>query len=407
MFTLIITLQFKELSVTDLTMTEASRFLGISLDRVRFLGTSGRIKSYTVPCPWSEKGITRTMYPLSELKRIKPILDNPEYCGPGTCLVCGKIFERKDRRVRICQDCQAITKECDCGCGAIIPKYVVKVKGDKPIINKYDTSGLSTHQAAKFLGISPERTRRLAEHRRISIHKTTGGHRRYPISELERIKPFVDVEVRTCDACGKPFESIEWDFICPACRSITKKCECSPDCDVIIPKYGKHYSRDHLPINRYAQNHGLNAYRNQLRQDPEAWREWCQAVRDRWQDPEFREKTLQGRIDSTRDLISKVRDGYRTDIERITDTELERLGIEFEPDYRVSVFYIDCAILSHKVAIECDGDYFHSLPDVIKQDAKKDRWLKENGWTVVRLTGSEIGSDIQKAIEERVLPHLN
>ena len=47
-------------------------------------------------------------------------------------------------------------------------------------------------------------------------------------------------------------------------------------------------------------------------------------------------------------------------------------------------YRVDFAIPELKLAIECDGDQWHNLPDDKARDAKKDMTLARFGWTTVR-----------------------
>lgn len=55
-------------------------------------------------------------------------------------------------------------------------------------------------------------------------------------------------------------------------------------------------------------------------------------------------------------------------------------------------YRIDIALyIKHrKVAIECDGHAFHSTPEQLAHDEKKNIFLKKNRWHVFRFKGKEI-----------------
>jgi Protein of unknown function (DUF559) len=53
-------------------------------------------------------------------------------------------------------------------------------------------------------------------------------------------------------------------------------------------------------------------------------------------------------------------------------------------------FECDFAIPKALTIIECDGEYWHSRPDMIRRDHAKDAYAKKCGWTLVRLKGKEI-----------------
>ena len=67
---------------------------------------------------------------------------------------------------------------------------------------------------------------------------------------------------------------------------------------------------------------------------------------------------------------------------------LTAAGIEFIPEYPVGRYHIDIFIPSSKLAIECDGDFWHRGRQA--KDARKTAKLQEAGFTVIRFTGKEI-----------------
>jgi hypothetical protein len=74
-----------------------------------------------------------------------------------------------------------------------------------------------------------------------------------------------------------------------------------------------------------------------------------------------------------------------TPIERMMWSDIRMIGIVMYPQYPVGGVFVDFANPKAKVAIECDGKDFH---DRIK-DAERDRMLRELGWRVYRITGSD------------------
>lgn len=65
-------------------------------------------------------------------------------------------------------------------------------------------------------------------------------------------------------------------------------------------------------------------------------------------------------------------------------------------------YRIDLAVYSktRKIAIECDGKAYHSTPEQIARDRKKDKFLRKNGWDVLRFTGSEIYNNPEGCVKE-------
>lgn len=96
----------------------------------------------------------------------------------------------------------------------------------------------------------------------------------------------------------------------------------------------------------------------------------------------------------------------RTDIELAIDRELDALHIDYEPNYYCAPYWIDHAILSHKVAIECDEEYWHSSTYAMVRDREKDLFLAEHGWRVVRILGTAIRTNPTMTVRKFVLPLL-
>lgn len=80
----------------------------------------------------------------------------------------------------------------------------------------------------------------------------------------------------------------------------------------------------------------------------------------------------------------------RTDIEQIVESVLQAMGIEYVPQKHIGRWVVDFFIPSKSLCLECDGDYWHSLPDVQERDARKDVYLQQKGYTVLRILGSQI-----------------
>jgi len=56
------------------------------------------------------------------------------------------------------------------------------------------------------------------------------------------------------------------------------------------------------------------------------------------------------------------------------------------PQFPVGPYFVDFANPKEKVAIECDGAAYHTNKD---RDAKRDAWLRSQGWKVYRITGRD------------------
>lgn len=82
-------------------------------------------------------------------------------------------------------------------------------------------------------------------------------------------------------------------------------------------------------------------------------------------------------------------DSFLTPIERLVWGDIRAIGLPFLMQYPVGRRFVDFGDPWRRVAIEADGAAFHT-PQV---DALKDADLRACGWTVYRITGSEIYRD--------------
>ena len=85
---------------------------------------------------------------------------------------------------------------------------------------------------------------------------------------------------------------------------------------------------------------------------------------------------------------------------------LEERGIPFTPQYGVSSYRIDFA-LAHPdrpgqfvLAVEADGDRYHSLPTVRDRDRLRQRVLEDKGWRFYRLSFTAWSRDRQAELDK-------
>jgi len=83
-------------------------------------------------------------------------------------------------------------------------------------------------------------------------------------------------------------------------------------------------------------------------------------------------------------------------IEDILLRELHILGIYPAIQFEVPPYRIDLALPEQMIAIECDGKEWHSSDVQIERDAKRDEFLRKNGWRVIRFYGKEIYRDADR-----------
>lgn len=80
--------------------------------------------------------------------------------------------------------------------------------------------------------------------------------------------------------------------------------------------------------------------------------------------------------------------------------ELAILDLHLYPQHPVGRYRLDVAIPDKRIAIELDGHEYHKTKYQRTHDAKRDRWLYGQGWTVLRFTGTEIHADLDRCIDE-------
>ena len=98
-------------------------------------------------------------------------------------------------------------------------------------------------------------------------------------------------------------------------------------------------------------------------------------------------------------------------IEDILYREMIKHGLDiyFIPQVEVGVYALDFGCHEYMLGIECDGHEYHSSKDHIKRDKKRDKYLRNKGWTILRIEGIAIFrnpeycvNQIKKIIEQKM-----
>lgn len=93
------------------------------------------------------------------------------------------------------------------------------------------------------------------------------------------------------------------------------------------------------------------------------------------------------------------RKNKRTRIELLVQDILTELEIPFVSQYPISRYALDFYLPEYEMAIECDGEYWHSRPEVRYRDIVRDRSLLEDrGIDTLRLSEGLINLDVRSAI---------
>ena len=115
------------------------------------------------------------------------------------------------------------------------------------------------------------------------------------------------------------------------------------------------------------------------------------AMKKVWQDPEAASRMVVPRV-------LKLSGNTRTSIELTAMATLTSMGYDIEVQKRIGRYVPDIVVESIKTIIECDGDYWHNKEGMPERDEQRDASHRAHGYTVVRLTESQIKQDCRRAL---------
>jgi len=94
------------------------------------------------------------------------------------------------------------------------------------------------------------------------------------------------------------------------------------------------------------------------------------------------------------ELMNEAQGIKRSSLEIIIENLLSKYGFKFKPYFSLKenkkIRFYDFKLLNTDVLIECDGTYWHSLPDRIKNDKYKNLLAKNNGYNIIRFKEVDI-----------------
>lgn len=89
-----------------------------------------------------------------------------------------------------------------------------------------------------------------------------------------------------------------------------------------------------------------------------------------------------------------------TSIETLIRKELEKTNVNFRQEIQIGEFCVDFLLFDKKIAIECDGDYWHSERRAKRRDKRKDKFLESKGYRVYRFSETEIKTSAENCIKQ-------
>lgn len=114
--------------------------------------------------------------------------------------------------------------------------------------------------------------------------------------------------------------------------------------------------------------------------------------KNRWKNDEsFRKRQLK--------ILRKSRKNPSS-IEKMFAKELENQNISYIPQMIILNRYIVDFLVEDNICIECDGDFWHNLPNIQKKDKIRDETLKSNGYVIFRFWQHEIIDDVSNCVNK-------
>lgn len=84
-----------------------------------------------------------------------------------------------------------------------------------------------------------------------------------------------------------------------------------------------------------------------------------------------------------------------TSIERTIEQVLYEEGFNYCSQYPIDRLTADFYLPDYYLVIECDGDYWHSLPETKERDKRRDAFIRSQGMKILRLSETLINTDLE------------
>jgi len=118
-----------------------------------------------------------------------------------------------------------------------------------------------------------------------------------------------------------------------------------------------------------------------------------------------RKRTLASRFKQRRSMIGNPNRKFKdTNIELKVEAELQRRNINYQKQVPLcKIAIVDFYLPEYRIVIQCDGDYWHSLPKQKEKDIRQDTVLTFNGFNVYRFWEHEINKSVKECINRLCL----
>lgn len=126
-------------------------------------------------------------------------------------------------------------------------------------------------------------------------------------------------------------------------------------------------------------------------------------TKELWKNPQYRKMMVDKHIDFYQKHPEKhpnriQRRNRMTYIEnQIKNVLIHSLKLkdkkDFEHNHRIKRYFVDFAIFSKRLVIECDGEHWHRDKE---KDLERQKEIEKENWNVIRFTGKEIQNNLSK-----------
>jgi len=139
--------------------------------------------------------------------------------------------------------------------------------------------------------------------------------------------------------------------------------------------------------------------------DPE-WRTWVMEIRKPlYENPQWKQRQSEAHKRNWQkpEYVAKVLNSlkmYPSSLEVLVEDALNKLCIKYEPQKVIDRAIIDFYLPEYNICLEVDGFYWHSKPERISKDRRRDYWLKSQGYPTVRLTEASIKENALESVKD-------
>lgn len=218
---------------------------------------------------------------------------------------------------------------------------------------------------------------------------------------------------KSCEECGKrysspPSEAERRRFCSDKCfYTWLERFERAQYIDVKCLNCGKSL---HLLKSRYKDNHGRYCSQKCMIAKRQ-YKTWVNKVKRTCQHcgkefevyPSQMKRDRDAKFCSRSCVIShtnqKMRLNSPTKIEVLIMSELDKRRIKYAKEFSISRWTIDIAFPEYRIAVEADGSYWHGLKNVKEKDRRKDKDLKQRGWTILHFREDEINKNVSRCVD--------